>query len=726
MVYRESVEFGGRTLTIETGRIAKQSGGAAWMEYGDSRVLVAANGSGKAREGIDFFPLTVDYQEKMSAVGRFPGGYIKRESRPQLRETLTSRMIDRPIRPLFPSNYNHETQIVATVFSADLVNDTDVMAMIGASAAITLSSLPFDGPIGGVRIGLIDGEFVCNPAVADMENSRCDIFLAASEKAIVMVEGICEELSEDEMVTALMKGFEWIQPVIELQKRLQALAGKPKLELPPVEINEEVKAKVAELALPGLKEAYQIADKMDRYAAVKVAKTAVKEALADLPDEEKGLISGYFGDIKHDYVRSIYLEEGRRIGDREYDKVREITCETGLLPRVHGSALFTRGETQSLVSCTLGTNMDNQRMDDILGDRYKNFLLHYNFPPYSVGECKRMGSPNRRELGHGNLAERALLKQVPVQTDDFPYVVRVLSEIMESNGSSSMASVCGGCLAMMDAGVPIEKPVAGIAMGMIEGEDKSIILSDILGDEDHLGDMDFKVCGTAGGITAIQMDLKVKGIDEETLSKALYQAKEGRAYILGKMLEHLPESRKEMSPYAPQIITMKISPDRIRDVIGAGGKTIREIVEQTNCKINVDDDGTVTIAAVAKEDSDRAVEIIEGLTEEPEVGKTYHGKVKRITDFGAFVEIIPGVEGLLHISEVAWERINSMEDHMKEGDMVDVKMLEMERNGKYRLSMKALKPKPEGYVEPTRRPRPSGGRPGGRPGGDRGRGGPRR
>lgn len=704
-MHRESVEFGGRTFTIETGRIAKQSRGSVWVEYGDSRVLVAVGASNSPRDGIDFFPLTVDYQEKMSAVGRFPGGYIKREARPQLRETLTSRIIDRPIRPLFAEGYNNETQVIATVFSADMENDTDVMAMIGASAAICVSDLPFDGPIGGVRIGHVNGEFVCNPSQAEQEESKANIFLAASDSAIVMVEGECDELTEEEMVEGLMLGFDWIQPVIELQKRLQAAAGKPKMEVAPVVVDEELKAKVAELAIPGLKEAYSIGEKLPRYAKIDEVKAQVKEALADLPEEDQAKISGYFGDIKHDLVRGLYLDENMRIGDREYTQVRDITIETGILPRVHGSALFTRGETQSLVSLTLGTSVDEQRLDDMMGDRFKKFLLHYNFPPYSVGEVKRFGSPGRRELGHGNLAERALEKMVPAGTEEFPYTVRILSEIMESNGSSSMASVCGGCLALMDAGVPIKKPVAGIAMGLIEGDEKYIILTDILGDEDHLGDMDFKVCGTEDGITAIQMDLKVRGINREILTEALAQAKAGRLHILGKMLEHIPTPRETYSAYAPQIINFKINPERIRDVIGTGGKTIREIVEQTGCKINVDDTGMVTVASADKESCDTAIEIIKGLTEEPEVGKVYNGKVKRITDFGAFVEIIPGIEGLLHISEVDYKRVEKMEDYMKEGDMVEVKLLDIERNGKYRLSMKALKPAPEGWEEPPKRER---------------------
>ncbi len=702
MTVRETVDFGGRPFTIEMGRLAKQANGTAWVEYGDSRVLVTACSSGKEREGIDFFPLTVDYFEKMFSVGRFPGGYIKRESRPQAREVLISRMIDRPIRPLFPEGFKAETQVIATVFCADMENETDLMAMIGASAALVTSDIPFERPIAGVRVGLVDGEYICNPSPVVMENSKLDIFMAASSDAIVMVEGEALEASEEEMIEALMKGFEWVQPVIEMQLKLRESVGKPKWEVNKVEIPENLLAKVRELAMPGFEKAYQIKTKLERYAVVGETKKAVKESLADLPDEEKAFIGKALEEVKYHYVRSLYIKDGRRIDYRDWNEVRPITIESSLLPRVHGSALFTRGETMAMCTVTLGTSGDSQRLDDILGDRTLKFLLHYNFPPFSVGEVKRLGSPGRREIGHGNLAYRALKTMVPIDSPEFPYVVRIVSDILESNGSSSMATVCGGCLAMMDAGVPLRKPVAGIAMGLMKEGDTLRILSDILGDEDHLGDMDFKVCGTADGITALQMDLKIDGTTREVLSDALSQAKEGRLHILGKMLEHLPEPRKEYSDYAPHIVSMQISVDRIRDVIGAGGKTIREIVEQTGCKIDVADDGLVTIASSNLKDCEAAMEIIKGLTEEPEIGKVYSGKVKRITDFGAFVEIIPGIEGLLHISEVAWTRTERMEGTMNEGDIIEVKLVDMERGGKMRLSMKALQPKPEGYVERER------------------------
>ena len=705
MSHCESIEFGGRVISLETGRLARQANGAVWVEYGDSRVLVTACAEESRREGIDFLPLTVDYQEKIFSVGRIPGGFIKREARPQQREVLTSRLIDRPIRPLFPDNYNMETQIIATVFCADMENDTEVMAMIGASAALHVSDMPFQGPIAGVRVGLIDGEFVCNPAYADLARSRMDILVAASSEAIVMVEGQTEEVSEDEMVQGLMKAFEWAQPVIELQNKLREAVGKPIMELPEIEVDEDLKKKIEEMALPGLREAYSIADKQARYAALDKVKKQVKEALAELPEKDLPKVPAYLKEIKYRYVRDLYTREKARIDRRALDEVRPITIETGLLPRVHGSALFSRGETQSLVSVTLGTLSDSQRVDDMLGDRKKRFFLHYNFPPYSVGEVRRMGAPGRREVGHGNLAERALERQIPIDTDEFPYTARIVSEILESNGSSSMASVCGGCLAMMDAGVPITKPVAGIAMGLIKEGDTVLILSDILGDEDHLGDMDFKVCGTRDGITAIQMDLKIGGIDRDILSRALAQAREGRMYILDKMLEHIPEPRPEYSAYAPRIITIHINPDRIRDVIGQGGKTIREIVEQTGCKIDVEDDGSILVASPNLEDCNRAIEIIKGLTEEPEVGKVYNGRVIRIVDFGAFIEIIPGIEGLLHISEVDHKRIDKVEDYLHEGDMIDVKLIDFERNGKLRLSRRALLPKPEGGSERSDRPR---------------------
>ncbi len=731
MIFRESVDLGGRPLTIEVGRFAKQANGSAWIEYGDSRVLVTACMADSGRQGIDFFPMTVDYMEKLYAVGRIPGGFIKRETRPQKRETLTSRLIDRPIRPLFPEEFKKETQIIATVYSADLENETDAMAMIGASAALMASDMPFTTAIAGVKVGLIDGEYVCNPTPAQMEHSRMNIFMAASSKAIVMVEGESDEVTENEMVEGLMKGFEWVQPVIQLQERMREAVGKEKIAVEPKVVPEELKAKVRDLAMDGLKAAIDIDDKLPRYAALKAVKNKVKEELADLPEEEQALIGEIFGDLKHHYVRGMILD-GKRIGKRALNEVREITVDSSILPRVHGSAMFRRGETMALVMVTLGTQTDSQRVDDMIGDRFQDFMLDYSFPPFSVGEVKRVGSPGRREIGHGTLAERALMRMIPKGEDGFPYTIRVASEILESNGSSSMATVCGGCLAMMDAGVPIKKPVAGIAMGMIKEGDRSAILTDILGDEDHLGDMDFKVCGTRDGITALQMDLKVDGIDRETLSKALAQAKDGRLHILGKMLEHLPEPREKISAFAPRIVTIHINPDRIRDVIGQGGKTIREIVDQTGCQINVDDDGSVVIASPNESDCQRAVEIVQGLTEEPEIGKVYKGKVKRITDFGAFVEIIPGLEGLLHISEVSWERTPSMEGVMALGDIVDVKLLDMERNGKLRLSMKALQPKPEGYVErprEDRRPSDRDRRPSGPPRGGRndrgGRGGPR-
>jgi len=716
MAYSESAEFGGRVLTIETGEMAKQAGGAAFVHYGDSRVLVTACSDNSGEEGADFFPLTVDYQEKTYAVGKVPGGFIKREGRPHEREVLYSRLIDRPIRPLFPKGYNNKTQVVATVVSADQENDTAVMAMIGASAALHISDIPFQAPIAGVRVGMIDGQYVANPHPDLKATSKLWIFMAASRDAIVMVEGEAQEATDEEMLGALQFGMRECLPVIELQERLRAKCGAPKREFIPPKIDADFEKKCRELLLPGIKEAYAIREKQPRYAKLDEVKAAAKEALGEELEGKGNQFSEILEQLKHDYVREeIILGKNIRIDGRGYKDIRPITCRVGLLPRTHGSALFTRGETQALAIVTLGTADDAQRIDDITGESLKKFNLHYNFPPYSVGEVKPLRSAGRREIGHGNLAERSIAPMLP-DAEAFPYSIRIVSEILESNGSSSMASVCGGTMALLDAGVPLKKPVAGIAMGLVEKDGKSAVLSDILGDEDHLGDMDCKVTGTADGITGLQMDLKRFGISEDLMRRTIEQAREGRLHILGIMKETLSEHRDNISPFAPRIMTIKIDPSRIGDVIGSGGKTIRKITEQTGTKVEVEDDGTILISSTDEKSCLDAIEIIKGLTEEPEVGKIYKGVIRRLADFGAFVEIIPGVEGLLHISEWEYKRVERMEDVCQLGDEVEVKLLEVERNGKLRLSRKELLPRPEGWE-----PRPAGeGRSGGGGGGSRG------
>ncbi len=710
--YRESVEFGGRTLTLETGRLAKQADGACFVEYGDSRVLVTTVLAKEAMEGKDFFPLTVDYIEKTYAAGKISGGFLKREARPKDAEVLVARTIDRPLRPLFDKSFKNETQVVATVLSYDGDNETDVLAMIGASCSTALSGAPWDGPIAGVRVGFLNGEFIANPTPEQRKECEMDIFVASSDSAIMMVEGGAQEASEEQVVNALMFGFDAAQPVIAIQKQLVELAGKARLEVVPPVMPEGFENLVKELGMPGIAEAYAIAEKLPRYAKLSEVKKAVKEQLAEKLDEEtlaKGMpfLGGLFDDMKSSYVRDMVIDTKLRIGGRKLDEVRDITCEVGVLPRTHGSALFTRGETQALCTATLATPDYGQRVDDIRGDTISTFFLHYNFPPYSVNEIKRLGSVGRREIGHGTLAHRALTPMVPDDTPEFPYAIRVVSEILESNGSSSMATVCGGTLAMMDAGVPMRKPVAGIAMGLMDHKDQIAVLTDILGDEDHMGDMDFKVCGTKDGITALQMDIKMSGISREILAQALEQARMGRLHILGKMAEALSEPRTELSPFAPRITTIKVNPDRIRDIIGAGGKTIREIVEQTNTQINVDDSGLVSVASSNDTDAQMALEIIRGLTEEPELNKVYNGKVVRITDFGAFIEILPGTDALLHISELEWGRVERVEDVLQEGQEIEVKLIEIERNGRMRLSRRVLLPKPEGWEERPPRDRDS-------------------
>ena len=686
MFVREGVALGGKELTIEVGRMAKQADGSVVVRTGDSMVLVTAVGASHVRPGIDFMPLTVDYLEKTSAAGKIPGGYFKREGRLTEAEVLTSRIIDRPCRPLFPKGWRFDTQVIATVLSTDRENPTDVLAMTGASAALHLSDLPWAGPFAGVRVGRIGGEFIVNPTFAQREASELDLTVAASRDAIVMVEGGALHVSEEILVDALMFAHKAAQPLIDLQEKLRAAVGKPKRVFTPPVVDPTLDARVRQLAQPKIEAAMAIREKLDRYAALDaVTSETVEVAKAEFPERE-GEIKEVIESAKKKHLRELVLSTGRRIDGRATEDIRTITCEVSLLPRTHGSALFTRGETQALVTSTLGTKQDAQHIEGLGEEIEKTFMLHYNFPPFSTGETKPLRGASRRETGHGHLAELALSKVLPDEKD-FPYTIRVVSEILESNGSSSMASVCGGTLSLMDAGVPLKTPVAGIAMGLIKEGDRVAVLSDILGDEDHLGDMDFKVCGSRNGVTAVQMDIKIQGLSRAILEQALQQAKRGRMFILGKMAEALPASREELNKYAPRIFTLKVKPDKIRDIIGPGGKTIRGITSQTGVAIDVEDDGTVHIASPDGLMAQKAIDIIKGLTAEPEVGEFYQGVVKRLADFGAFVEIMPGLDGLVHISELDEKRVRVVEDICKEGDEMLVKVIGIDRaTGKVRLS----------------------------------------
>ncbi len=692
-IHTEEIEWAGRPLKLETGHIARQADGAVLATYGETTVLATVVAEKAPKPGLDFFPLTVNYQEKTYAAGKIPGGYFKREGRPSEKETLVSRLIDRPIRPLFDKAFKCETQIIATVLSHDLENDPDIVAMVAVSAALAIANLPFKGPVGAARVGLIDGAFVLNPTLDDMETSRLDLVVAGTKDAVLMVESEAQELSEDDMLGAVMFGHREFQPVIEAIERLAARAAKPAREVEPVDLSDLVEAVRAEVG-EELKSAYSIVEKMARHDAVDAAR---EKALAALCPEEKAeagecepaKVLEAFKQLEKEIVRGQILDTGTRIDGRKLDEVRPIVAEVGMLPRTHGSALFTRGETQALVVTTLGTGEDEQFIDALEGTYRENFLLHYNFPPFSVGETGRVGFTGRREIGHGKLAWRALHPVMP-DTSEFPYTVRVVSEITESNGSSSMATVCGASLSLMDAGVPIKRPVSGIAMGLILEGERFAVLSDILGDEDHLGDMDFKVAGTEEGITSLQMDIKVTGITEEIMRTALNQAKSGRAHILDKMKEAITESRPELTEHAPRIEVMNIPVAKIRDVIGAGGKVIREIVEKTGAKINVADDGTIKIASSDKKAIEAAREWITSLTAEPEVGRIYTGKVVKIVDFGAFVNFFGPRDGLVHISELADRRVGKVSDVVKEGDEVKVKLLSIDPRGKVRLSMKAV------------------------------------
>nr|WP_136252472.1 polyribonucleotide nucleotidyltransferase [Ningiella ruwaisensis] len=691
----KTFQYGQHTVTLETGVIARQATAAVMASMDDTAVLVTVVGKKEAKEGQDFFPLTVNYQEKTYAAGKIPGGFFKREGRPSENETLIARLIDRPIRPLFPEGFKNEVQVVITVVSANPEIPTDIISLIGTSAALAISGIPFNGPVGAARVGYINDEFVLNTRSSEQEKSALDLVVAGTESAVLMVESEAKVLSEDVMLGAVMHGHEQSQAVVKAVSEFAAEVNTPKWEWTPPAENTSLKEKVDSAAREGMLAAYQISDKLERKDAV----TAVTEkTVADLVAEDESLdpkeISELCHELESDVVRSRILAGEKRIDGRDPETIRALDVATGILPRTHGSALFTRGETQAIVIATLGTERDAQMIDELSGTSNSRFMLHYNFPPYCVGETGMIGSPKRREIGHGRLAKRGIQAVMP-SAEEFPYVVRVVSEITESNGSSSMASVCGTSLALMDAGVPIKASVAGIAMGLVKSDDNFVVLSDILGDEDHLGDMDFKVAGTTDGVTALQMDIKIEGITKEIMQIALKQAKEARLHILGVMDKAIGGHREEMSEYAPRIYTMKVDQDKIRDVIGKGGATIRSITEASDTNIEIEDDGTIKIFATEKAKADIAIDKIKQVTAEIEVGATYNGKVMRIVDFGAFVEVLPGKEGLVHISQIAHERVNKVTDHLSEGQMVDVKVMEIDRQGRVRLSMKELIEKPQ-------------------------------
>jgi polyribonucleotide nucleotidyltransferase len=701
---KREVRIGSRTISIETGKLAKQADGAVVVRSGDSMVLVTACHAATPRVGIDFLPLTVDYKEYTYAAGRIPGGFFKREGKPPEKEILTSRLIDRPIRPLFPEGWHYETQIIALVVSADTENDPDVLAITGASAALALSEVPFQKTVAGVRVGMLNGSYVINPTHEERKQSTLDLIVAGSKDGIVMVEAGAKEVSEPEVVGALEAAHAAIKEIVKAIDELKASAGKKKLDVAGKEIDHAFHAEAESKMFGPLAEAMRIKDKLESYGTVDAVLSDYLSSLADddVAAQRTAEAKHIFHGLKEKVLRDEVMNKGVRLDGRKFDEVRPIWTEAGVLPRVHGSVVFTRGETQALVTCTLGTADDEQKVEHVTGEYYKRFMLHYNFPPFSVGEVGRFTGPGRREIGHGALAERALAPVVPAE-DKFAYTVRIVSDILESNGSSSMASVCGGSMAMMDAGVPLKAPVAGIAMGLImdEKSGKWAVLSDIAGAEDHYGDMDFKVAGTAQGITALQMDIKVSGITSEIMAKALDQAKAGRLHILSEMAKTLSATRTQMSNFAPRIITIKIPVDKIRDVIGPGGKMIRSIIERTGVKIDVEDNGTVNVASADGESAMKAIGIIQELTATPELNKTYMGKVQRITDFGAFVEIMPGTDGLLHVSEIANHRVKDVRDELKEGQQVLVKVINIDPTGKIRLSRKALLQDEPGAAEPA-------------------------
>ena len=682
------IDIDGKLISIEAGDLARQAGGAVIVRQGDTMLLVTATMAGQAREGIDFFPLTVDYREKTYAAGKIPGNFFRREARPGDIETLTCRLIDRPIRPLFPKAFKNETQVVALVISHDQTNPPDVNAITGASAALMISDIPFETPIAGARISRVDGKLIFNPTYEDTANSDLNLVMAGTADGIVMVEAGANEASEDDMMAALEFGHERIKQLIEIQIKLRGLLGKEKLVVEAPQVDEELKSKIHEKTAAKLTEAMQISGKHERSDTIKQIREDFKAELSPEELEEKaGAIKELFHDLEKDIVRNLVLDKHYRVDGRGLADVRPITIQVGYLPRVHGSAVFTRGETQALVSTTLGTASDEQRIDSLEYKGTKSFFLHYNFPAFCTGEVKFLSGPGRRVIGHGMLAERSLIPILP-DKDKFPYTIRIVSEILESNGSSSMASVCGGSLSLMDAGVPIKAPVAGIAMGMIKDGDRVAILSDILGSEDHLGDMDFKVTGTLKGINALQMDIKIGGLSHDLMAKALEQAKEGRLHILGEMDKALQSPREEMSQYAPRIVTITVPKDKIRDVIGPGGKVIREIIDKTGVSIDINDDGVVSIASTDEDSAKRAVEFVQNLVQEVEIGKIYLGKVKKIVDFGAFVEIFPGTDGLVHISQICDRRIKNVSDEIQEGDEIKVKVIDVDQQGRVKLSRK--------------------------------------
>jgi polyribonucleotide nucleotidyltransferase len=695
--HKVSIDLGGKDLTISTGKWAKLAGGSAVVQLGGTVVLVASSAAKTAKPGLDFVPLTCDYRERTYAAGKIPGGFFKREGRPTEKETLSSRQIDRPIRPLMHKQWTFETQVMATVVSSDQEHDADVLALIGGSTSLVLSDIPFPEPVAGVRVGRVDGQFIVMPTFAQLDESDMDVVVAGTANDIIMVEGGCREVSEADMIAALDFAMQHIRRIVDAQNQLVKLAGKPKRS--PVEKVDvsDLEGELRSMYTERLRAAIRIPGKEARQEEID---TITKEAMAALT-EKYGERAVYIGrllhDVERDELREMVLRDGVRADGRHPDQIRPITIEVGMLPRTHGSCLFTRGETQALVVTTLGTKADEQRIEELEGQSWKSYMLHYNFPPFSVGETRPIRGPGRREIGHGALAERSVEPVIPADTS-FPYTIRIVSDILESNGSSSMASVCGASMSLMDAGVPIKAPVAGVAMGLIKENDRVAVLTDILGVEDHLGDMDFKVTGTNDGITAFQMDTKIGGISFEIMKHALEKARQGRLFILGKMQECLAAPRAEMSPFAPRITILHIHPDKIREVIGPGGKVIKKITEETGCQIDIEDSGEVRIAAVNMEGSKRAEEIIRNITEDPEVGRVYQGKVRSIVNFGAFVEIVPGRDGLLHVSEIDWGRTEKVEDVLNVGDLVMVKVVDVDRDGKIRLSRRALLPQPEGYV----------------------------
>ncbi len=708
-MYTREVSVGRSTISIETGRLAKQADGAVLVKLGDTIVLVTACFTPTVREGIDFLPLTVDYREYAYASGRIPGGFFKREGRPTEKEVLTSRLIDRPIRPLVPAGWQHETQIVALVLSADVENDSDILAITGASAALTFSRIPFQQTLAAVRVGLIGDELLINPSYEERNKSRLDLIVAGSRDAIVMVEAGTNEVAEDEVLRALKTGHEAIKKIVDTIDSMAREVGKPKMTTSTHEIDQVFFGEIEDKLLTPLSDAMRINDKIESYERVD---QLLDELLTSQSEQDLGRkleAKHVFNELKEKILRKEVLERGKRLDGRAFDQIREIRTEVSVLPRVHGSAIFTRGETQALVTATLGTADDQQKVERVEGETYKRFMLHYNFPPFSVGEVKFLRGPGRREIGHGNLAERALLPMIPDE-NTFPYTVRIVSEILESNGSSSMATVCGGSLALMEAGVPLKSSVAGVAMGLILSEqaDHYAILTDIAGAEDHYGDMDFKVAGTAKGITALQMDIKVAGITTDIMRRALDQARKGRLEILQKMEETIAVPRASISTFAPRIVTIKIPVDKIRDVIGPGGKMIRSIIERTGVKINVEDNGQVNVASSDEAAAQKAITIVQELTATPELNKTYLGKVQRITDFGAFIEILPGTDGLLHVSEIAPYRVKDVRDELKEGEQLLVKVINVDPSGKVRLSRKALLQQSGEAPGDTAQPKPPG------------------